>query len=115
MKECKCSLRTKLVGDGCEVCNPELALDVAKDRIEELETELAETRRQLSEGPVCGGCEHKRARRFLENQIADGELIPLDVVHEWGCTVTVDCPDGADEYALCRQSLQQFAKEMAGK
>ena len=27
--ECKCDMRTKLVGDGCEACNPTLALDVA--------------------------------------------------------------------------------------
>ena len=27
--ECKCSLRTKLVGDGCAICNPELLSELA--------------------------------------------------------------------------------------
>lgn len=34
--ECKCDLRTRLVGDGCEACNPALALDYARDEIAEL-------------------------------------------------------------------------------
>ncbi len=41
-KECQCDMRTKLVGDGCDICNPELALDHAKEAIEDLEGEVAE-------------------------------------------------------------------------
>lgn len=36
MSECYCNLREKLVGDGCEVCNPAKALEYAKETIEEL-------------------------------------------------------------------------------
>ena len=36
MSECKCNLRTRLVGDGCERCNPQMAIDILKERLEEL-------------------------------------------------------------------------------
>lgn len=40
--ECQCSLRTRLVGDGCEACNPQLAIDlVAQERIELLQRKYA--------------------------------------------------------------------------
>jgi hypothetical protein len=29
--ECQCSLRTKLVGDGCQFCNPQYAADHSGD------------------------------------------------------------------------------------
>ena len=34
--QCKCNMRERLVGDGCEVCNPAKALEYAKDEIERL-------------------------------------------------------------------------------
>jgi hypothetical protein len=29
---CKCNMRTRLVGDGCEFCNPQLAEELARDQ-----------------------------------------------------------------------------------
>ena len=29
---CKCDMRTRLVGDGCEFCNPQLADELAKEQ-----------------------------------------------------------------------------------
>jgi len=39
MNKCECSLRTKLVGEGCDKCKPELALGHARDYISDLEKE----------------------------------------------------------------------------
>lgn len=45
--KCACSLRGRLVGDGCEICNPSIALEHAKDRIADLERTLKEIRTRL--------------------------------------------------------------------
>ena len=31
MTECKCDMRTRLVGDGCAGCNPAMAMDIERD------------------------------------------------------------------------------------
>lgn len=30
-RECRCDLRTRVVGDGCAVCNPTMAAEIAAD------------------------------------------------------------------------------------
>jgi hypothetical protein len=35
--ECECSLRTKLVGDGCEKCNPAQTIEYLREQVAELE------------------------------------------------------------------------------
>lgn len=38
-KKCTCTIAQKTIGDGCEICNPTRALEIAKERIKELEVE----------------------------------------------------------------------------
>ena len=65
MSECKCDLRTRLVGDGCEVCNPTKALEYAKETICDLEGDICALLADIKSLPrylpsVAGG-----ARTFL--------------------------------------------------
>lgn len=47
MKECNCDLRTRVLGDGCDTCNPEQALGYARETIEELRQERDELAAQV--------------------------------------------------------------------
>ena len=31
MSECKCSMRVKIVGDGCQVCNPSMHIEMLEE------------------------------------------------------------------------------------
>ena len=52
MSACKCDLRTRLVGDGCEACNPQMTIDLLKEQVQEQADEIARLRlaiRRLAE------------------------------------------------------------------
>ena len=67
-KDCRCNPRTKLVGDGCEICNPRLALEHAKERIAELGASIA---RHFAEEHLAGdGPEIDRWKRRVAAQDA---------------------------------------------
>lgn len=78
MSECKCDLRTKLVEDGCEACNPKMAAEILRDgRLTRLINALdALLRDGDSWNDGCGCCmtislnesdEFKEAASALEN------------------------------------------------
>lgn len=48
-RKCECSLRTKCVGDGCDICNPRMALEYALENMKELEQQLDELQAKYSE------------------------------------------------------------------
>lgn len=60
--DCKCDLRTRLVGDGCEICNPAKALEYAKETISDLRD---------------GHAEFVRAVRAAADVMEDGWLIRI--------------------------------------
>ena len=47
MTERKCTIREKLVGDGCEVCNPQLFIDRLRDENQELRKLCAQAAAQF--------------------------------------------------------------------
>lgn len=40
--KCKCTMSQSVLGDGCDVCNPALALEYAKERIADQDARIAE-------------------------------------------------------------------------
>lgn len=89
MSACKCDFRTRMVGDGCDVCNPAKELEYAKDTIAELRAELAASREREA-----------RMRGALRN------LLALDVDHQRGA----DDEDVCAEVREARAALAEVAQ-----
>lgn len=40
LPKCKCTFAQKTVGDGCQVCNPQMAIDMLSEQVDELKAKL---------------------------------------------------------------------------
>jgi hypothetical protein len=59
---CKCSLRERLIGDGCKYCNPAQALEYAEENVADL---VERMRNWLKESAMSERITAKRCREFL--------------------------------------------------
>ena len=66
---CKCDLRTRLVGDGCEVCNPELAAELAQKPEPAQEPVAWDGRCMLGHCNSPAGCENSGECRAIERKV----------------------------------------------
>ena len=76
---CECDLRTKLVGDGCHVCHPKMAAEIAEDNRKDM---LVLLRRLEWSGtysyctgwpccPICKGIKHGHGKDRDTGEIPD--------------------------------------------
>jgi len=63
MTDCNCDMRTKLVGDGCSICNPDMAEKIALDNFfaDDVEYRQLQFGEKIEEGDVfyCDGKVHR--------------------------------------------------------
>jgi len=72
--DCGCDFRTKLVGDGCHICNPELAA--------EIEAEIAEAEARYRE-PPCMECGAMTPEEAETRCICGGDKDDCHGCHLW--------------------------------
>ena len=85
MKECKCTLAQRMVGDGCSVCNPAKSLEYADETIVELEAEVERLRGHA-----------KRLMRASRQLLNDSRQQPRDYAREAIARYLEDYPEEAE-------------------
>jgi hypothetical protein len=103
-----------LTGDGGEVWNTAYALEQYKQTVADLATELNKTKKKIEVLQQIL-VDESRERANFERQIAEGELVPIDVVAEYAedCAVLALRDDGYEgkiTFSGTKGDAQEFAK-----
>lgn len=83
---CTCSISTRVLGDGCEACNPALALEYAKGQIESQREEIERLRAWIEPEANCPCCDQS-------------------VNCNRDCTFSEDRPNAAKKMMMAREAL----------
>ena len=77
MEDCKCDMRTKLVGDGCSVCNPELHKELTRRECERCGKEWEYATEQAASIDLYDACiscrRHEMTKEELDNICAEAK------------------------------------------
>lgn len=126
MTECKCDMRSKLVGDGCAVCNPAKACEYAIGTIEDVREELATTQRKLAEAEamLAAAIEDGKQNPW-KRVVIDGLIVShiytaedehdadkaMDKLIRWECGVAIDPKVSKAAYDLLAAERERTKQE----
>ena len=111
MSKCKCSLREKSLGDGCQYCNPQMLIDIQADEIAELQDRIDELEKALN---VTDISEYREPHSVINTGEAV-HVIPTSVVKHIqvdGIREMAERLRITDEWWVSRRLVEEYADKL---
>lgn len=77
--DCKCNMRERMAGDGCESCNPKLAIDMLSERLKDMQAQRDELLAALKDvlkwaRPIAGDNQDEEAAALELQSIDEADI-----------------------------------------